>query len=249
MPLSPLDILRALKSSVNFTPQLAGDVDPYGEGDADADNLGLPTDPGGMRLPGGDPFYGDSFASQQGRHAAMVGADQDLALAGLRKAADQARLTRGEDARAAAADTSQYGLDRALTQANITNAASDVLSEGEARRGFLPWATQAGERDFGRAQSLADTRYLQPALVRAEGDITSANVNAQGRVNAARAAKEPGDPMDALYEALLKQIGGGAAVPEDLTSVGFGSKNAPVNLAQLAEQMRAMRAARGSGVR
>jgi parallel beta-helix repeat protein len=74
------------------------------------------------------------------------------------------------------------GRNRAMAHAGVANDVADVNSEAAAQRGFGTWATRAHERDFGDALAQSDARYGEPARVKAAGDVTAAQVGAQGRL-------------------------------------------------------------------
>lgn len=243
-----LAALQALKSRDYHSRY--GTPDEQDEGfESYSGPVGTPDSPGGMTLPPGDPFWGDSYASQQNRRSVQAEDTQDIVLRSLREAAEQQRRMTAEDARAEAADFSQYGMDRSMEQANVANQVGDVTSEAEAGREFLPNAMRKRAQDQASAESMAQIRYLLPEQVRGDAAVDAQRARAGGQIGAAQVAREPLDPMDALYEALMKRVGSpetqySDSLPEVMGNAGLGTEDQPETLAALAERVRAQRALR-----
>lgn len=152
------------------------------------------------------------------------------AIDALRHAADEQRLQGSADVQAGLDDDqlvendfNANGLNRGMNHANVQNQIGDVNSEAKARRGFLPYATAADERDTESAASLADARYGQPARIKAAGDVNAATMNASGRIGAAKAAHAPLDPISALRQAVMDRFKAGYPVdPNDLAKLQQG---------------------------
>jgi hypothetical protein len=141
------------------------------------------------------------------------------AIDALRRAMDEQRLQGSADVRAGLADNqlveddfNANGLNRGMAHANVANEIGDVNSEAKARRGFLPWGQAQNERDTENAFGLADARYAQPARTRAQGDVASAQIGAQGRIGAAQATH--GNPVEALQKALHEMLAQGKSMQE-----------------------------------
>lgn len=217
---NPLEILdnvqrmRSMRSSANFTPEDEGMSEPtvtrggpsnYTENDVTIDGQG-------------DAFWGDSFASQQGRATANADANQGRALHALRQAADERRQQEVLDTQAEDTDFASNGMSRAIEHDRV----SDFNSEAAAERGFMPWAERAGERDFGRTMEKADAQYGNPARIAGQANVAS--INAQGAasrgVEAARARVPSTDPIEALQAAIRKRFEAGYPIdPADIETL------------------------------
>ena len=169
------------------------------------------------------PTAWESYSAGQNADSAETALGAGPAIDALRAAMDENRLQSRADVQADLSDDqlveddfNANGRNRAVAHANVGNEVGDLNSEAKARRGFLPWGQAQNERDTEQAFGLADTRYGQPARIRGQADIASAQIGAQGRMGAAQMRQ--GNPMEALYKALdeyqAKQ--GRAATPEEV---------------------------------
>jgi hypothetical protein len=143
------------------------------------------------------------------------------AIAGLRRSADERRLQDRTNIQAEDADYMENGLDRGMAHANVEGQVGDVLSESKARRGFLPFASQAHDQAFGDAAAQADIRYGQPARIHADAALGSAAIRGRAQVDAAETRKRV-DPTQELFRALEEMIRqGGGKLPSDVDVEGL----------------------------
>lgn len=186
MPQSPLDILqnaarlKGMQSSTN--------MDTYGDIFAGPAEGHVPT--------AFEQQTGDANADM-----AETALGAGPAINSLRDAFAEMEREKYQGADNQEADFLEHGMDRGVARANVQNQTGDMLSEGAARRSFLPFAERAGQRDAERAESLAQTRYLQPAQIQAQGNVLGRQADAQGRIGAAQ-AKDASLPTRALFDAL-----------------------------------------------
>src|SRR3990167_7598646 len=147
----------------------------------------------------GDPFWGDSYASQKRR--ADVGAEdqQSRALAGLQRAAELKRQIGIEDEASEAEQMQRFGMDRATTGANI----ADMMSERAAGRQMMPQASAVYQRGREAARQDAYARYGVPAETNAAADVASAQIAGQSRENAA-GIPAGGRSADSLMQGLQR---------------------------------------------
>lgn len=160
------------------------------------------------------------------RNAAETTLGAGPAIDALRRVADERRLQTTNDLLASDADMEAHGLQRELTRAGIENQVGDVMGEGKARRGFLPWAQEANQRDMAARLQQLQLQYMAGPQIAAQGHVAAAQAEAQGRVDAAKALHTPLDPIEALRAAVLKRFQSGFPVdPSEIASLqtGFSS--------------------------
>lgn len=158
-----------------------------------------------------------SAFEQRSNEANMENAATSLgagsAITGLRHAADESRLQGINDELGQEAELSSGRPGRiAGLQAGIKNTVGDQLSEGSARRSFLPWAEDVHQRDEATSLAHENARYGAPAEAKAVGDIGAARVGAQGRIDAANAA-HTGDPQRQFANMINEYIAKNGAPP------------------------------------
>lgn len=136
------------------------------------------------------------------------------AIDALRHVSDEQRRQTASNLDAADEDFQQHGLERGLAHSNVRNQVADIDSEAAAHRGFLPWAESANFRDTNNARELAQTRYLLPAEIQAQGNVQGHVAEAQGRIGAAQTATQS-LPQRGLMDALSAFIEKNGHMPDD----------------------------------
>jgi hypothetical protein len=140
------------------------------------------------------------------------------AINGLRRSADERRHQDVLNNEAEDADFMEHGLDRGMAHANVEGQVGDVLSESKARRGFLPFASQAHDQAFGDAATQNDIRYGNPARIAARGHLEAAEATASGRL-ATEQTRQDGRaaaiPMQGLLDALNDYISKTGKMPTE----------------------------------
>jgi len=166
------------------------------------------------------PTAWESYSAGQNADNAETALGAGPAIDALRAAMDEGRLQDRANVQSGLADDqlveddfNANGRNRAVAHANVGNEVGDLNSEAKARRGFLPWGAAQNERDTESAFGLADTRYSQPARIRGQADVASAQMGAQGRIGAAQMSH--GNPIEALQKALHEMLAQGKS-PEEL---------------------------------
>ncbi len=143
-------------------------------------------------MPPGDPFWGDSYASQNQR-ASVMGADaRSRAMQGLREAANFKREMGVEDILSGDYDLEYRAPQRMGLQEDLADMGArrsvpraDLLSEAGAARAFLPGASALHGRERRETGEDIFGRYVVPAQTQAEGELDAAGITAEGRTNAA----------------------------------------------------------------
>jgi hypothetical protein len=116
------------------------------------------------------PTAWEQFSGDRNADAAETAMGAGPAIDALRHAMDDQRLQQSANVRAKLDDNQMVeddfnanGLNRGMAHANVQNQVGDVLSEGKARRGFLPWAQQESEQNMNDVLATSDARYGEPA--------------------------------------------------------------------------------------
>jgi hypothetical protein len=169
------------------------------------------------------PTAWEQFSGDRNADAAETAMGAGPAIDALRHAMDDQRLQQSANVRAKLDDNQMVeddfnanGLNRGMAHANVQNQVGDVLSEGKARRGFLPWAQQESEQNMNDVLATSDARYGEPARARAFGDMQTAKITGDSRVEAARVAHAPiSDPIEAFKAALLKRFEAGYPITKE----------------------------------
>lgn len=168
------------------------------------------------------PAAWEQFSGHQNADNAATALGGGPAIQALRHAADAQRLGDIDDQLGAEADLSSGRPQHiAGMQAEMGADLADFTSERGAARSFLPNATDAQYRDTESAQDLAQTRYVDPAVYKAQGDEQAARIGASGRVGAVQ-ARNQGDGLRGLYNALntiMSANGGKPPTPEQVAQL------------------------------
>jgi hypothetical protein len=182
-PQESLGVLRALRPTPAPEPEMPAPGTDLGGG---VTHIGQLDD---------DPFYGGSAASAVKRSRYFADADLDQAISGLTRQAGFKRSQRLADQADADYDLQYNAPGRANLQANV----ADVTSERGAQRAFLPGASAVYDRTRRDTMADAQTRYLLPAQLQAEGALGAAELRRQGQVEAAQArTPDPNDKIQSL---------------------------------------------------
>lgn len=192
-------------------------------------NVGKDYAPFDITSGGHVPSAWEQAGNDEARDMASTALGASPAIQALRHAADERRLQAHEDEYAHEVDLAGGGPARiASMESGIENQQGDILSEGHARRQFLPYASELNARDAAAKQHALELQYIAGPQIKAQSDVDVARIGAQGHVEAARAAHAALDPIAALREAIVKRYGAGYTLsPDDLKSLTASLGAAP----------------------
>lgn len=220
-------MLRSSSSDLNFSPRaptapspLTVTSEPFGP------NMSQRGTPGSQSVTlsggslGGDPFWGDSAASQM--HRGDVSAEQGRAhqLAGLQQAFEESQ--RQGDVLEQKSDADLFsGLTgrRFAGQATAQNAGLNIASEGAAGRQFAPNAQMLHTRDLADQLAQIKAKYAaeqEIAMTKGGYDVEAAKARASGPVLAAN-AHESTAPQRAFSAAYNEYIAKTGKLPDETT--------------------------------
>lgn len=147
------------------------------------------------------------------RDTASTALGASPAIQALRQAADARNLQALTNERTHLNDLeSGVPQDIATHEAGVENAVGDLLSEGAARRNFLPYKSEENDRQAAAKEHALELQYLAGPQMKANTDLQIAQMNDATK----RAEIKPqATPVDILRAALAKRFAAGQNPSDD----------------------------------